>query len=223
MYQRSRWSLRRRSARRLQCLTWSGEEVRARASNAILHAAANDRVNVVASIIHRDDILRARPSLPTVIGFNHCVCADVGSAYAEVREEEIDYPVAVGTDCAELTAAVLGVGSCLSDLSGRPCIPTIAGDGNHHRPGRSVPSRTAAERRVGDVHIAKKRARGTVVGPDLILVRKERSVLPGNKDWPHPGVLITCRCSRYIISARHVNCSKASEGLAEITGEVGII
>lgn len=133
MYQRSRWSLRRRSARRLQCLTWSGEEVRARASNAILHAAANDRVNVVASIIHRDDILRARPSLPTVIGFNHCVCADVGSAYAEVREEEIDYPVAVGTDCAELTAAVLGVGSCLSDLSGRPCIPTIAGDGNHHR------------------------------------------------------------------------------------------
>src|SRR5436190_22322223 len=86
---------------------------------------ANDRVNVVASIVHGDDVLWARPSVPAIIGFDHCVRADAGSACAEMREEEIDYPVAVGTDCCALTETVLSEGSCLGDLFGCPSIPTV--------------------------------------------------------------------------------------------------
>src|SRR5262249_25672279 len=150
------------------------------------------------SIVHRDDVLWARPRLPTIIGFNHRVRADGGKAYGEVREEEIDYPVAVGTDCGRCTVSVLKVGSCLGYLSGRPRIPTVAGDRDHHRYG-DVPSRTdGADGRVADVHIAKERARRGIVRPDLVFVRVEGRVLPGNKDWLHPGILIPCCCRRWV-------------------------
>ncbi len=98
--------------------------------------------------------------------------ADGGSTYGEVRQEEIDYPVAVGADCGACAVTVLKVGSCLSDLSGRPRISTVTGDGDHDRLGVRVSSRTAAESRIAGIYIPKKRARSGVVRPDLLFVRK---------------------------------------------------
>ena len=149
--------------------------------------------------------------------------ADPGSACCEVRKEEIDYAVAISADCAGCTETVQKVGSCLGDLSGRPRIPTVAGHGDHHRLRARVPSRTAADGRVADVHIAKKRARRGIVRPDLLFVREETRVLLGNQDWLHPGVLVPCCCCRYVIGARDVSRSNASERLAEVKRYVGIV
>src|SRR5262249_48602970 len=199
---------------------WSGRQTIARAGNAILHAAATDWVNVVASIVHGDNVLRARPIVPAIVGFNHCMRADAGSAKTKVREEEIDYPVAVSTDCGALTQTVLSVGSCLGDLFGCPRIPAVAGHGDHNRYGGPV---LATEARVGDVHIAKERARRGIVRPDLVFVRVERRVLLGNKDWLHPSVFIPgCRC-RCVVGARDINCHKAFERLAEVLCLVRIV
>src|SRR5437867_1236580 len=151
--------------------------------------------------------------MPAIIGFDHCVRADAGSTCGEVREEEIDYPVAVGPGCGACTETVLSVGSCLGDLFGRPRIPTVAGDGDYDWYGGRVP---AAEGRVGDVHIAKERARCGVVCPDLVFVRQEGRVLLGNKDWLHPSVLIACCRRRYVVGARNINCANASKRLAEV-------
>src|SRR5262249_53507613 len=143
-----------------------------------------------------------------------------GSAWAEMREEEIDYPVAVGADCGVLTETVLSIGSCLGDLFGCPSIPTVAGDRDDNRHGGLVP---AAECRVGDIHVAKERARRGIVRPDLVFVREEGSILLGGKDWLHPSVLIPCRRCRYIVGARDVNCDNAFKRLAEVHCEVGIV
>src|SRR5262249_37602055 len=150
----------------------------------------------------------------------HCVRADPGGAWAETREEEIDYSIAVGTDCCTLTKTVLSVGSCLGDLFGCPSIPTVAGHRDHDRCGGAV---LATKGRVRDVHIAKKWTRRGIVCPDLLLVSEEGRVLLGSKDWLQPCVLISGCCRGYVVRARDVNCSNAFKRVAKVKCDAGIV
>jgi hypothetical protein len=77
----------------------SSRQITGRASNAILHAAATDWVNIMRASFMETMSCEARPSLSAIEGFNHRVRADAGRVWPETREEEIDYPVAVSTDC----------------------------------------------------------------------------------------------------------------------------
>src|SRR5207249_11063836 len=99
-------------------------------------------------------------------------------------------------------------GSCLGDLFGCPRIPTVAGHGDHDRYGGPV---LATKGRVGDVHIAKERARCGIVRPDLVFVRVEGRVLLGNKDWLQPSVLIACRLPRQAVSRSPRDCEVCSD------------
>src|SRR5439155_11815721 len=75
-------------------------EIDASAGVAVGDAAPLDRVDVVAGVVHREDVLRLRPVTAAVVGLLHRVRADAGLPELEVRVEEIDHTAAVGPDVA---------------------------------------------------------------------------------------------------------------------------
>src|SRR6266851_4174222 len=86
----------------------------------------------------------------------------------------------------------------------------------------------AAEGSKADVDVAEERTRGSVVGPDLLLVGELRSRLARDDHRRHPGALDACRGGCDIVGARDRDRLEALEDLvgahvAEVRHEIGVI
>ena len=89
----------------------------------------------------------------------------------EVGEEGVGHSVAVRPHGASLVEASRKSGGRSSDGVLRPTYPAVGRDGHVREEGEVVALAEAVEVRVAGVDAAEERARGGVVGPDLLLVQ----------------------------------------------------
>src|SRR5262249_55564137 len=136
-------------------------------------------------VVHRGDL----PGLVEVVAAveragqeEHALAGlDVGTF-----PDDVDHARAVSPDGAALPPAGLGVVGGGAELALAPGAATVGRGVEHDGLGDRV---GAAEGDVAQVDVAEERARGRVVGPDVVLVGQQRSVLFAGDHRVHPGTL----------------------------------
>ena len=107
-------------------------EVHACTGNPVFDASADDRVDVVAAVVHELDGSGLGPGQPAVERLHELVRPVTRRADLEVGHRHVHDPVAVGADCAAAPIAVLEVRGGRCDLPGHPGVATVARDRDPH-------------------------------------------------------------------------------------------
>ena len=175
-------------------------QVAARPADAVLDAAADRRLDVVARVERREQVHGPAEVRSAVVGGDHLDLArrSARGAGGELVDEHVDLAVGVGPDRATRAAeavAAAGVVRRGRDLLLRPARPAVA-RGEHVQRLVGGALAVAAEGGVAQVDVAEVRAAGRVVGPDLLLVGEQRTRLVAGDGRCAPGRAARRRCAR---------------------------